>query len=245
MQHMQDKEFDQLIKDRFGDAELQPPVNLWERISEELEPQRKRSLPVYWWSAAAVVLVTIGIGLLTPKTEKIRLQAKADVADAGIIAKDTVRAGQVLAGRIIPAEDRNAITVSTPLIIAPRYNAAEEKNNMVPVQPNAVDARPDVERPDVISAGETQPIMDKPAVAVNDLMIASAELPADNNTEVLTEAAAQEHKGIRNVGDLVNFVVNKVDKRENKIVQFDTDDDNSSLVSLNLGIIRFSKRSNK
>lgn len=241
---MQDKEFDQLFKDRFEGAEVQPSANLWGNIAVQLEPKRKRTIPVFWWSAAAVVLLTMGIGLLSPETEKIRLQAKGDVARAEVVLSDTVSVpeAQVLTSRVVSG-DQDTMNVSTALVIAPRYDATEEKNSLPAVQPNAMDSRPVIKKPEVLTAENAEP-RDK-TVAVNEVMIANADLPADNSTEVTTEASAPEHKGIRNVGDLVNFVVNKVDKRENKIVQFDTDDDNSSLVSLNLGIIRFSKRSNK
>lgn len=242
---MQDKEFDQLFKDRFEDAEVQPSASLWGNIVQELEPQRKRRLPAYWWSAAAVILVTVGVGLLRPKTEeKIRLQSKGEIAGTEVLLKDTVSfpAEQALISSVA-ADDQDTMNVSTPLVIAPRYDAAEEKNNLFAVQPNPLDSRPDTKKPEAVAIGNAEQ-KDKTVVA-DEVMIARADLPADNDTEMATEASSQEHKGIRNVGDLVNFVVNKVDKRENKIVQFDTDDDNSSLVSLNLGIIKFSKRSNK
>ena len=240
---MQDKEFDQLFKNRFEGAEVQPSANLWGNIAQELEPKRKHAAPVYWWSAAAVILMTVGIGLLTPKTEKIRLQSKGEIAAAEVVLKDTVpvSADQILISSVA-AEDQDTANISTPLVIAPRYDAAEEKNNLFAVQPNIVDSRPGIKKPEVLAAENAEP--ENKTVAVNEVMIASADL-SDNDPEALTASSSQEHRGIRNVGDLVNFVVNKVDKRENKIVQFDTDDDNSSLVSLNLGIIRFSKRSNK
>jgi hypothetical protein len=244
MQHMQDKEFDQLFKDRFEGAEVQPSANLWGNIAVQLEPKRKRAQPVYWWSAAELVLLTVGIGLLSPETEKIKLQAKGDVAGAEVVLNDAVSVpeGQILTSKAA-AEDQGTMNVSTPLVIAPRYHQTEEKNSLLAVQPNTMDSRPDIKKPEVLTVENAEP-GDK-TVAVNEVMIASADLPANNDTEAVTEASSQEHRGIRNVGDLVNFVVNKVDKRENKIVQFDTDDDNSSLISLNLGIIRFNKRSNK
>jgi hypothetical protein len=242
---MQDKEFDQLFKDRFEEAEVQPSANLWGNIAEELEPQRKRSLPVYWWSAAAaVVLVALTIGLLNPKTEKIRLQSSTLVADRLVPAADTLTAAAYNAAVAKAAGIADAVEpdTSTPLIIAPRLSAEDEKNNLTAMQPSARIVHPNNKPQEIITAVKELPKEKEPA---NNVAIASADLPAENSADVVTEAAPQEHRGIRNVGDLVNFVVNKVDKRENKLVQFDTDDDNSSLVSLNLGIIRFSKRSNK
>ena len=46
MHHMQDKEFDQLFKDKFDDAQIEPSANLWANIEAELVPKRKRVFPV-------------------------------------------------------------------------------------------------------------------------------------------------------------------------------------------------------
>ena len=55
-----------------------------------------------------------------------------------------------------------------------------------------------------------------------------------------------EHTKIRNVGDLINFVVEKVDKREQKFLQFKSDDDdNSSLVAINIGPFKLNARKHK
>ncbi|HMI03336.1 MAG TPA: hypothetical protein VK541_12675 [Pedobacter sp.] len=241
---MQDKEFDQLFKDRFEDAEVQPSANLWGNIAEELEPQRKRSLPVYWWSAAAVVLVTLGIGLLSPKTERIRLQSAGEVAGRVVPGTDALANAvrDAAVAKVAGQDDAEKIDRSTPLVIAPRLSAADEKNNLTAMQPNRRIVHPDDKPQETITPVNE---LTKENIPANNVMIANADLPAENSADAISGTAPQEHRGIRNVGDLVNFVVNKVDKRENKLVQFDTDDDNSSLVSLNLGIIRFSKRSNK
>lgn len=55
----------------------------------------------------------------------------------------------------------------------------------------------------------------------------------------------QTNKGIRNVGDVVNLIVNKMDKRKDKLIQFRTDDDDSSLASINIGPFKIGKRNKK
>ena len=62
---------------------------------------------------------------------------------------------------------------------------------------------------------------------------------------VMNENDMADKRGIRNMGDLINFVVDKVDKREDKLIRFDTDDDNSSLIGINIGMIKFSKKKHK
>ena len=61
MQHMPDKDFDNLFRDKFMDAEIEPSVNLWAKIEDQLEPRRKRTLPIYWMAAASIVIAFTAI----------------------------------------------------------------------------------------------------------------------------------------------------------------------------------------
>ena len=78
----------------------------------------------------------------------------------------------------------------------------------------------------------------------NPIVIAQVapQQTVDNNTINEFENTT-ERKGIRNVGDLVNYVVDRVDKRDKKLLRFNTDDDdNSSLVGINIGFLKLSKK---
>jgi hypothetical protein len=237
---MQDKEFDQLFRDRFDGAEIQPSANLWDSISDELSPKPKRSLPVYWM-AAAVAVIAVTVGLLMPKEEKIRLQAVAVVnnevvPDSSVaIAKAPLQLSDVSSAATDKVE-------STPLIIAPRVKLSRREKELATLQPNTTTDRPVYKQPEVVKElAKVEPKEERPK---EEVVLAKADIPVEN-TNVITETEPQENKGIRNVGDLVNYVVNKVDKREKKLIQFDTNDDNSSLVSFNIGFIKFNKKSDK
>ncbi|WDF56508.1 hypothetical protein [Mucilaginibacter sp. KACC 22063] len=53
---------------------------------------------------------------------------------------------------------------------------------------------------------------------------------------------AKKRHGIRSFGDLINVVVAKVDKRQDKLVEFsDTDGDESTITGINLGIVKVKK----
>ncbi|HKG06544.1 MAG TPA: hypothetical protein VKB19_08815 [Pedobacter sp.] len=240
---MQDKEFDQLFKDRFGDAEILPSAGLWNNIAEDLEPKPKRGgTIIYWMSAAAVVLLTLAIWIFTPGSEKIRLQASGLTADMKEVPAESSEEQITDGTEPVNRAEVIRVSTSTPLVIAPRLNQKESKNELAAMQPAEEIIHP------VNKQQEGQTAMKVPANDVqpaNEVMMASADVTTGKESDEVPDNASQERRGIRNVGDLVNFVVNKVDKRENKIVQFDTDDDNSSLVSLNLGIIKFNKRTNK
>lgn len=238
---MQDREFDQLFRDRFEHAEIEPAAGLWNGIAQELEPKKRgRSISFYWVSAAAVALLVAAVSLLNPETETIRLQAPLASTEPKeeqrVSSSDEVITG-VQQRTIEPAAK---ISRSTPLVIAPRAAEKEVQNNLAALQPREPIVHPVIKQPEVRELPEE-------SIPATEVMLASADVATVNSgtSDTAAESVQQEHKGIRNVGDLINFVVNKVDKRENKIVQFDTDDDNSSLISLNLGIIKFNKKSSK
>lgn len=238
MQAMQDKDFDQLFKDRFEEAEIQPSSNLWSNIESELTPKKKRKFPVYW-AAAAVVVIATTIGLLSQKTESLKLQGNAAETTAQIEKVPVVpsRLNTVAEEPVVEPE-------STPLILAPKVKLENlvRKNSQLAVQPNLEVKRQQVKVIDVV------PEQKKEMVTLEkEIMIAKIDPPVvPEQSNQIAETEVRERKGIRNVGDVINFVVDKLDKREKKIIQFKTDDDdNSSLIAVNIGILKFNSRKNK
>jgi hypothetical protein len=238
MEHMEDKDFDQLFRDQFEEAEVAPSTNLWDNIERELSPKKRAILPAYWM-AAAVVVIGVMVAVLMPKTEPIRLQGNADDA----FAANPAGTNSFAVGKDSSHVDNKSIVedkepASTPLVIAARLNEEDVKKDFELVQPIAERKHPvsmDVQNtPSIIAKVE-------PESPVNDVMIASVESTPE--VQPTTTVEQPEHRGIRNVGDLINIVVNKVDKRDKKLIQFNTDeDDNSSVVAINIGFLKFNKR---
>jgi len=240
MQHMQDKEFDQLMRQKFEDAFIEPSTDLWKGIEQKIEPKRKRVLPFYY-AAAAAVGMALTVGLLFHKTEKVQLHLPE--LTAGKVKTD-------------PAENKNAVIAVEPVKtldkvkelrvaeLSPvrKKTQSVEKNTLV-MQPlekiahlDHKDIRIKLEKADLPKASfETQ---EEPVLA----NVADASAGKD---EVINENDHAERKGIRNVGDLINYVVDKVDKREEKFLQFKTEDDNSSLIGVNIGMIKFNRKKQK
>lgn len=257
MHHMQDKEFDQLFKDKFDDAQIEPSANLWANIEAELVPKRRRVFPIYWM-AAAMVLVTFTAALLVfNKEEKVQLQGRtADVVKPSAIADEKV--GDTLVDQLKPVVQDNApaqegilvatspsknitLTDDKKAVQAPDHISV--KNNLAVMQPNQVIAHLNTKEPIVKeSAVELPKAKVDPAEVI---VMASADVPAVTVDAVMNENEMADKRGIRNMGDLINFVVDKVDKREDKLIRFDTDDDNSSLIGINIGMIKFSKKKHK
>jgi hypothetical protein len=73
------------------------------------------------------------------------------------------------------------------------------------------------------------------------------EQPAAISTGTKPNEAPVKKHGIHSLGGLVNVLIAKVDKREDKLIEFtDDDDDNtaSSVTAVNLGVIKIKKQSN-
>jgi len=241
---MQDKEFDQLFKDRFEEAEIQPSATLWDAIQTEITPVRKRTSSGWWMAAAAVVLIAVSAGLLFNKSEKIQLQGKAELAQTtqsvpAIVEADPEISTPVQSSIILVKAVSHPVGVDRQLNnnIAPHV----EEKSLASMQPKAGLAHPLTIENETLAKVAIGSIQEN-----TDVVIASADIPATTVDAVANENEQTEHTKIRNVGDLINFVVEKVDKREQKFLQFKSDDDdNSSLVAINIGPFKLNARKHK
>ena len=242
MQQMPDKEFDNLFKNKFEDAEIEPSANLWSNIEKQLEPKKKRTIPIYWMAAAAVTL-SLSALLVFQKKEVIRLHGADTVAQVERPVANTKTVEEIVT---VQGEKEIASASYATAEVAPAKMEIEKaevqefsKNSQVVVQPNPIPDRL------LIKPMDAKPLDIMPAneVLVKEDPIVMANIPANDSVEDSAKEQVSEKRGIRNVGDLVNFVVDKVDKREKKLVRFNTDDDdNSSIVGINIGFLKFNKK---
>jgi len=269
MQHMQDKEFDELFRNRFDTAEIEPSVNLWSNIEEKLVVKRKRVFPVYW-SAAAAIAVAVTVAVLFQKTDKmqsgttaaIKAQSGKEIAstekDNTIISPDdnsdhfSPIKKEVVKERIASLQHNIEMMgrdADQNTAVIPVTDKATEKKDLLAMQPSVVISH--LEYRETKVKQETVKLPKTLTPPVEEVMLASADVSADpayetDKDEVGNENKRSESKGIRNMGDLINYVVDKVDKREEKFIQFKTDeDDNSSLIGLNIGMFKFSQKKHK
>ena len=236
MQHTPDKDFDNLFRDKLIDAEIEPSANLWAKIEDQLAPKRKRITPIYWMAAASIAIV-IGAMLVLQKTEKIQLRDD----DATTSIEKPVVQDVVTTVDEISSTNLGALKVKVQIAAAIKNEAPENniENIQEALQPNPTLARLLIKRAD------PKPIDVSPITLVeNPIVIAQVEPQESINNVVIDEIDnTRERKGIRNVGDLVNYVVDKVDKRDKKLLRFTTDDDdNSSIIGINIGFLKLNKK---
>lgn len=267
---MQDKEFDELFRNRFESAEIEPSANLWSNIEEKLVEKRKRVFPIYW-SAAATVFAAVTVAVLFQKTDKIQLGTTAVVTqqsgkgktrteidhvvptaqhtiDQPIPGSKEMEKDQYVASlqHNVEMAGRDA-DLSATIVAVP--DKGDEKKDLLAMQPSVV-----ISHLEYREAKVKQEIVKLPKTItppVEEVMLATADVSPDVDTMIGQDEAVNENKhaesrGIRNMGDLINYVVDKVDKREEKFIQFKTDeDDNSSLIGLNIGMFKFSQKKHK
>ena len=244
---MQDKDFDQLFKDRFEDAEIQPSAGLWNNIQQEIAPKRQRKLPIMWMAAASVA-ITITAAVLLNKPEKIQLHGQVAVVDAPKKTSGTT----IENDPVLPVTSSKTPEISVSSSAAASENPAREEKSLLAMQPTPQNSHLTDMEPEIAATEQTEVVTQElPPVEVAVAALAKPEtntvieLPAAINNEG-TEVEQSGKTRIRNAGDLLNFVVDKLDKREQKILEFQTDeDDNSSLVAINIGPFKVNTRKHK
>ncbi len=252
MQPIQDKDFDQLFKDRFEDAEITPSRDLWSSIESEIEPKKKRIIPVYWLSAAAVLIIaTVGISIYQQQKSGPKQYAN-NVLPKGqnpVIVEPQTK--DTLVSGIAPIKD---VVKTLPVDAKPITTLAKTKvkDNVKPIENQKVISAPDIQKQETMIAKAEAPKKDI-KTKIEEAVFQTKEesvLAANNGNEPLADEVIDnsypiERKGIRNVGDVVNLIVNTMDKRKDKLIQFRTDDDDSSISVVNIGPFRIGKKNRK
>lgn len=250
MQHMPDKDFDKLFKDSFMDAEIEPSSDLWGNIAEHLEPQKKRSFPILWMAAASITVVA-SVLLFSQNADKVYLQgtssklAWAQTTNEVQITPVTNTPTNKTAIKATVAAHKISEKVLVKTVANQLVNTKvnhNQENNFVTVQPSTQIAHLPIKKAEVKVLDVTPAEEEVPTHNTQEIVIAS--LPKSTTTDFNSDEDFNNNKkGIRNVGDLVNYVVDKVDKRDKKIIKFDTDDDdNSSIIGLNIGFLKLNKK---
>lgn len=245
MKNMLDKEkFDNLFKAKLMDAEIEPSAKVWTNIEVQLAPKAKRKLPIFWMAAASVTVVIAAILMLQQK-EALYLHGNLPIAtnvpkpvDTAVIEDDTVLKQLAKTANKQPLVNAN-INLNGKKV---GRGVAGNLKDTVSLQPNTQIARLPIKQTNL----KPLEALDVAPINTNVVQTEIATANKDNYSEesyIEEIATVTQRKGIRNVGDLVNFVVDKVDKREKKFIKFNTDDDESTVSAINIGFFKLNKRS--
>jgi len=246
---MQDKEIDQLFRSEFESFEIEPSPQVWVNITDKLNAGRRKTVLFPYLSIAASILVVVAVGLYFIPQVKVRAKkpvqiatAKNNIAPKAIIAPVAVIKEGGLAKpseRVITlAKNANKVhkgnntlrdTVEMINKSTEQIAAVAERNNEI-LKPTV----PDIETPLNIRTQieDNVPLITRPNVL-------AVQAP---QAKVIAAVPAKRRR-ISSLGDLINVVVSKVDKRKDKIIEFtNTDEDESTISGLNLGLIKIKKQ---
>ncbi|MCQ6960777.1 hypothetical protein [Mucilaginibacter aquariorum] len=250
---MQDKEIDQIFRSGFNDFEVEPSAKVWGGIASGLD-RRKRSLKMYLGIAASLLLL-LSAGLYFVSHVKDNTKKPVQLANV----KNNRPAKSIITPVIASPKTEQVQKVAQPQLektIA--FNTAlksrKQKTKTVKVLP--------VRDIEIIEPAQQLAQVVQPAQDIK-FVVPDREIPLNEKIEIPEDAsfkanilAAQppvtkaiaatpvkKHR-IRNLGDLINVVVSKVDKRKDKLIEFSsTNDEDDSVVSgLNLGFIKIKKQ---
>ncbi|QEK51950.1 hypothetical protein FYC62_10035 [Pedobacter aquae] len=246
---MSDKELDLLFKSKFTDYEVEPSVSSWSKIEEQLsvKPMQRKKVPFLWMAAASVVVV-FGLGLLlwNKPQEQIMLKGKPAVeeGDRVIAQNNAVNTIDEVITNTQPAEAK----VETVSRVAQEEtpNTTEESNSQENYLASIQTENPEAEQE--FAATRTEPVK---RITVTELMLLEEENTVKTNKIKSTmlsslssskDESSNQQERIRSVGDLVNFVIAKVDKRENKVLKISkTDESDIEITGINLGLFKYKK----
>lgn len=248
MPQMQDKEFDNLFKSTFEDAEVTPSVRLWDNIETKISPKKKTFIMKYW-AVAAAILVMGATTLIIYNNNK--------VADQQIAFSTPIKSSPQIIEKTVPGVEEQVEEKNPQIIVAVaksnnNYRRQEKPKERVLVENN--NGRLE-DQNQVLASVDQKELQDSRAVSISQVaapkvveiislqektVLASVEPYNIESGNDKIEASAD--KGIRNAGDLINIVVGMVDKGKNKFIRFKTSDEGSTLAAINIGPFRFGRQ---
>jgi hypothetical protein len=251
---MQDKEFDELFRSKLDAFEQEPSDNVWPEISAALASSKRRKRSTAWLSVAASVVVLATFGTIyigkknvviihpTGKSESAKLNAA--IVPAGPVSPPSVAAVPKQTAAPLKASGFARVRSSSQpaLIIAQKSDTAPKQPAPIGNNNTQLAANP----------AREQVIISNPVVPGNDVPLAvksTADLQFSAKAGQLAnaqkqQADAKDSSAVKRRHKIHNFaeVVDKIDKRKDKLIVFSSDDENDARITgVNLGMAKTKK----
>lgn len=255
MHPISDKELDKLFQQRFEDLEIEPSEAVWGKITGKMDRQKtgKGSFSAFWMAAASVIVViSAGLWFYRP-VEVIKLQGNSEMAQIKADIPQLPETNEPLNEPETEPAKRTEFTLANSAgIRSGEYKLSEESPLAETISELPVEKEVNVIASSPVKKSNTpQPkqVVKIPARYAGDQskldvtqpdMMAKADLPQE---EIRSEEPQKTgHKKIRTIAGLVNFVIARVDKREDKIIEFKEGEEGSEVSGINLGLVKFKSR---
>jgi hypothetical protein len=232
MNNTMEKTFDKVFKDKLVEVSVAPSPQVWENISASLEPKQHKKRVIYPWLglAASVLLVSLGAWWFFPMN-----QAQVGAVKVVNVQQKPTRITEVQPTAQGNLPKKELAHIAKPLVVNKVAQLQQElplppsSVNTVDPKPSATIIQPEQQQVAVLNESPSQPVT----------ILKTPQETALNSAQPSAKKHAK--KRIRSLSDLVNFVVAKVDNREEKILETSTDEAILSLTSLNVGPLKFKK----
>jgi len=253
---MQDKELDELFRSKLDSFEAEPSANTWPGIAAGINAggQKKTVVPMLGIAASIIVLVGIAV-LFIPKKAPVNVNGPAKHTFAKTVrptvkpATVTNTPGPVQLASVNTPRVKHSPVVRSAYVRSvngeakPVDTTAQNKIAGNPADQTLITATVQKQEglikavvPDAGTQLTTKLSTDEPAFIAKPVLL-TGQLPP-----VKTDATPVKIKHrIHSLGDLINTVVAKVDKRQDKFIVFSDDDGDSNITGVNLGIIKIKK----
>lgn len=256
--NMQDKELDDLFRNKLNGLEVEPSGNVWGNILAGLDGDKKKKPLWAYISAAASVVVIVTAGILFMQQEdkpEENTERVTKVQPAKKVADDIAKVEQP---SIAQNSNKSEAPVATPIEEVSNKDSKKDKTapaklaktRATPLKPIAgIKAKPVMiaavtNQPEI----KTEPILPDADVKLNEQTILQEPEPFKTKPVVIASAGLPqtqkaiddqpEKKKRRGFGGLLNAIVSKIDKRKDKIIEFEDNGDGQRLTGINLGIIK-------
>jgi hypothetical protein len=255
---MRDKEFDKVFKDKLFDLEVEPSDSVWAGVESKVSRggSPKSWLPLIGIAASTLLVISFGLAFLIKQGNQSGSQVvhlthhkKEDklTATAALPVNARLMAQQIMPEPVKKAGGRLQVVkhyikpmrINTDVATADTERSAQ-LSATVPLASNGA-ARAGIGRMAATERFEPARIDVTSAARVN----INTGIQPNDSLPLLSIKRIAKHGSRRKVitlGDMFNAVIAKVDKRKDKIIEFEnTDGDESSITAVNLGIIRIKK----
>jgi len=234
---MQDKELDELFRSNLDDFEIKPSSDVWAGIDAELEKGRRKKAYVSLLSIAASIIILFTVGVLFIP-QKISIRTQTDLVKIMTPTRKNV-SSKAVAKNSDPNKTTNTITkIYAGNYHKPKHNDLTQNDEPVTAKSDEQPQLSNADKADVITSQQPekniqfaniQPVQIKTPLTIEPTQI------TDKSPTIKPKHAPLS------LGGMINAMVAKVDKRQDKIIEFTDDDGESSITGVNLGIIKIKK----
>jgi hypothetical protein len=250
MKPILDNGIDHLFKSSLEDYEIKPSAESWKRINEQLGSKSQDNKQPYWWAAASVILV-LGIGLVFFRSDRevIQLKGKTEIAAVNeellpiqnkLIVKPQLLKDLSLEEVRIANEKRflQLMAKTNAPVTKEIHSKSDVKNkNTFAAASSINNDKDDQQNP---TTANEENISDNTMITAGEPVLAA--VPQSENILDRPINHSGEKSLIKSVGDLVNFVIAKMDGRDQKLLHMSkTEESDMEITQINLGLIKYKK----